>query len=117
MPIAKDYSRASQWLKTEHFVTAITSVETIVRHTPIRRMGTAYYGNPQMPKIKLFAVPAAMIATGFGVWAASNSNAHVAPSVGQVDPIQVMTTAKDLPPTVKDLPTIEFADHTFVFPH
>jgi transposase len=42
---------------------------------------------------------------------------HVAPSVGQVDPIKVMSTARDLPTTVKDLPTIEFADHTFVFPH
>ena len=70
-----------------------------------------------MPKIKMFAVPAAMIATGFGVWAASNSNAHVAPSVGQVDPIKVMSTARDLPTTAKDLPTIEFADHTFVCPH
>ena len=117
MPIARNYSRASQRLKIEHSVTAITSVETIIRHTPIRRMGTAYYGNPQMHKIKLFVFAAAMIATGFGVWAASNSNAHVASSVGQVDPIQVMTTAKDLPTTAKDLPTVEFADHTFVFPH
>ena len=72
---------------------------------------------PQMRNIKLFAVAAAMTATGFGVWAASTSNARVAPSVGQVDQIQVMRTAKDLPPTAKDLPTIEFADHTFVFPH
>ena len=79
-------------------------------------MGTALW-EPSDAKIKLFAVAAAMTATGFGVWAASNSNSHGAPSVGQVDPIQLMTTAKDLPPTVKDLPTIEFADHTFVFPH
>jgi hypothetical protein len=63
-----------------------------------------------MHKIKPFIIAAAMTAIGFGVWAASNSNAHVAPSVGQVDPIQVMTTAKDLP-------TIEFSDYTFVFPY
>jgi hypothetical protein len=36
-----------------------------------------------MRNIKLFAVAAAMTATGFGVWAASTSNARVAPSVGQ----------------------------------
>ena len=63
-----------------------------------------------MRKIRLFAVAAAMTATGFGVWAAS-TNARVAPSVGQgIEPIQVMMTAKDLP-------TIEFADYTFVFAH
>jgi hypothetical protein len=117
MRIAKDYSRASQWLKTEHFVTAITSVETIVRHTPICRMGTAYYAEPSDAQDQTVCRSCRYDRAGFGVWAASNSNAHVAPSVGQVDPIQVMTTAKDLPPTVKDLPTIEFADHTFVFPH
>src|SRR5262245_20519660 len=79
--------------------------------------GYRIYGNPQMPKIKLFAVAAAMIATGFGVWAASTSNAHVAPSVGQADPIQVIRTAKDLPTTAKNLPAIEFADYAFLFSH
>jgi hypothetical protein len=38
-----------------------------------------------MAKIKLFAVAATLVATGFGVWAASTANARVAaPSVGQV---------------------------------
>jgi len=32
-----------------------------------------------MRKISLIAVAAAMIATGFGVWAASTTNARVAP--------------------------------------
>ena len=64
-----------------------------------------------MRKISLFAVAAALTATGFGVWAASTTNARVVPSVGQgIEPIQVMMTAKDLP-------TIEFADYTFVFAH
>jgi hypothetical protein len=35
-----------------------------------------------MHKISLLAV-AAVIATGFGVWAASNTNARVAPTMGQ----------------------------------
>ena len=65
---------------------------------------------PQMRNIKLFAVAAAMTATGFGVWAASTSNARVAPSIGQgIEPLQLMMTAKELP-------TIEFVDYTFVFP-
>jgi len=35
-----------------------------------------------MRKITLFAVPAAVIATGFGVWVAAPTNAR-APSMGQ----------------------------------
>jgi hypothetical protein len=64
-----------------------------------------------MRKIKLFAVAAAMTATGFGVWAASTTNAGGAPPVGQrIEPMHVMMTAKVLP-------AIEFADYTFVFSH
>ena len=64
-----------------------------------------------MPKIKLFAVAAAMTATGFGLWAASTTNAGGAPPVGQgIEPIQIMMTAKGVP-------TVEFADYTFVFAH
>jgi hypothetical protein len=56
-------------------------------------MGTAYYGNPQMPKIKLFAVAAAMTATGFGPWAASTTNAGGAPPVGQrIEPMLMKAT-------------------------
>ena len=63
-----------------------------------------------MRKITLFAVAAAVIATGvFGVWAASPANAPVSPSIGQgIEPFQLMMNAKDLP-------TAEFADFTFVF--
>jgi hypothetical protein len=61
-----------------------------------------------MRQTSLFAVAAAVIATGFGVWAASPSNAR-APSMGQgVEPFQLMLNAKTLP-------SVEFADYTFVF--
>jgi hypothetical protein len=64
-----------------------------------------------MRKTTLFAaVAAALIATGFGVWAASP--ARVAPStIGQgIEPFQVMVNAKDLP-------RAEFVDYSFVFAH
>jgi len=63
-----------------------------------------------MGKIRLFAVAATLVATGFGVWAASTTNARVAaPSVGQVvEPFQLMMNAKELP-------AVEFVDYTFVF--
>jgi hypothetical protein len=64
-----------------------------------------------MRKISLFALAAALTATGFGVWAASTTNARVVPSMFQgIEPFQVMMTANELP-------TVEFADYTFVFPH
>jgi hypothetical protein len=62
-----------------------------------------------MRKIPLFAVAATVIATGFGVWAASPINARVSSSTGQgMQPFQLMVNAKGLP-------TEEFADYTFVF--
>jgi hypothetical protein len=61
-----------------------------------------------MRKISLIAVAAAVIATGFGVWAGSPTNAR-APSMGQgIETFQLMMNAKGLP-------TVEFADYTFVF--
>ena len=63
----------------------------------------------QMRKITLFAVAAAVIATGFGVWAAAPTSARVTPSMGQgIEPIQLMMNAKGLP-------TAEAYDHGFVF--
>jgi hypothetical protein len=60
-------------------------------------------------KISPFAVAAALIATGFGVWAAAPTNAPVTPSIGQgIEPLQLMVTAKGLP-------AVEFVDYTFVF--
>jgi hypothetical protein len=57
----------------------------------------------------LFAVLAAVIATGLGVWAASTTNARVAPPMGHgIEPFQLMINAKELP-------SPEFADYTFVF--
>jgi hypothetical protein len=63
-----------------------------------------------MRKTTLFAaIAAALIATGFGVWAASP--ARVAPSIGQgIEPFQLMVNAKDLP-------RAEFVDYSFVFAH
>jgi len=62
-----------------------------------------------MRKITLFAVAAAVIATGFGVWAAAPTSARVTPSMSQgIDPLQLMMNAKGLP-------TAESYDHGFVF--
>jgi hypothetical protein len=60
-----------------------------------------------MRKTSLFAVPAAVIATGLEVWAASTTNARVAPPNGS-ETFQLMMNAKGLA-------TAEFADYTFVF--
>jgi hypothetical protein len=61
-------------------------------------------GRNQMRKISMFAVAAALTATGFGVWAASTTNARVAPSlVLGIEPFQLMVTAKELP-------AVEFAE-------
>jgi hypothetical protein len=52
-----------------------------------------------------------LIATGFGVWAASTTtDARVSgPPIGQaVEPFQLMMNAKELP-------AVEFVDYTFVF--
>ena len=57
----------------------------------------------------LFAFTPALIAIGFGVWAASPAKAPVSPSLGQgIEPLQMMVKAKELP-------TVEYADYTFVF--
>ena len=62
-----------------------------------------------MRKISLFAIAAAVIATGVGVWAASTTKARVPASMGQgIEPFQVMVNAKGLA-------TAEFYDHGFVF--
>jgi hypothetical protein len=62
-----------------------------------------------MRKIRLFAIAAAMVATGVGVWAASTTNARVAPSMVQgIEPFQLMMNTKGLT-------TVEFDDYTFVF--
>jgi len=64
-----------------------------------------------MRKTTLFAVATALIATGFGVWAASTTNARVSPSIGQgVQPFQLMVSAKDMP-------RAELVDYSFVFVH
>jgi hypothetical protein len=62
-----------------------------------------------MRKISLFAVAAILILAGVGAWAASTTFARVDAPVGAVvDPSQIMMNAKDLP-------TVVFVDHTFVF--
>ena len=60
-----------------------------------------------MGKTTLFAAAAALIATGFGVRAASP--ARVPPSISQrIEPFRLMVNAKDLS-------RAEFVDYTFVF--
>ena len=62
-----------------------------------------------MRKISLFAFSPALIAIGFGVWAASPANAPAPPSTVQgIESLQIMVNAKELP-------TVEFVDYTFVF--
>jgi hypothetical protein len=63
-----------------------------------------------MFKIILFAVAAAVITTGFGVWAAAPTNARVPSTAAVIEPVQFMTNAKSLP-------IEEFTDYTFVFVH
>jgi len=64
-----------------------------------------------MRNASLFAFTPALIAIGFGVWAASPANAPASPSIVQgIEPSQIMVNAKELP-------TVEFVDYTFVFPH
>ena len=63
-----------------------------------------------MRKTILFSVAAALIAIGFGVWAASPAKAPVPPSIGQgIEPHQLMVNAP------KDLSRAEFVDYIFVF--
>jgi hypothetical protein len=62
-----------------------------------------------MRKISLCVVAAALMATGFGVWAATTANARVSPSIGQgIEPFKLKMNAKELP-------IVEFVDYTFVF--
>ena len=63
-----------------------------------------------MRKITLFAVAAAaVIATGFGVWATAPTSARVTPSMSQrIEPFELMKNAKGLA-------TAELYDHGFVF--
>jgi hypothetical protein len=64
-----------------------------------------------MRNTTLFAFTPALIAIGFGVWAATPANAPAFPSIGQgIEPFQMMVNAKELP-------TVEFADYTLVFAH
>ena len=64
-----------------------------------------------MRKMGLFAFSPALIAIGFSVWAASPANGPVSSSTVQgIEPLQMMVNAKELP-------TVEFADYTFVFAH
>ena len=62
-----------------------------------------------MRNTALFAFSPALIAIGFGVWAASPAKAPVSLAIVQgIDPLQMMVNAKEMP-------TVEFVDYTFVF--
>jgi Helix-turn-helix domain len=50
-----------------------------------------------MRKISVFAVAAAVVATGLGVWAASTTDARVAPSMDKgIEPFYLMMNAKEV---------------------
>jgi len=62
----------------------------------------------QMRKISLFAAIALMLA-GVGVWATSNTQARIdAPAGAQVNPLQIMMGARDLP-------VAHYDDYSLVF--
>ncbi len=62
-----------------------------------------------MRKINLFAIAAALILAGVAGWVASTPQATVAAPIGvQVDPLQMMMNAKDLP-------TERYHDFSLVF--
>jgi hypothetical protein len=64
-----------------------------------------------MRNIKWFATAAAgvLILAGVVAWSASTTQAFVpAPKLTQIDPLQIMTSAQDLP-------TQTYEDRTFVF--
>lgn len=66
-------------------------------------------GETRMRKICPFAVAATLILAGVAGWVGSATYARVhAPLGGGIDPLQLMTHAKDLP-------AAEFVDHSFVF--
>jgi len=59
----------------------------------------------QMRKISLFAVAAAFIFAGIGVWAASTTHGRVEAAIENysIDPFQMMLNARDLPVEHYDL--------------
>ena len=62
-------------------------------------------------KVTLLAVAAAVIATGFRVWAAAPTTARVTPSPSMsqgIEPFELMKNSKGLA-------TAELVDYTFVF--
>jgi hypothetical protein len=62
-----------------------------------------------MRKVNLFAVAAALILAGVGGWIAATPHASVAaPTGSQVDPLHMMTNAKDLP-------AVRYHDFSLVF--
>ena len=64
-----------------------------------------------MRNTAMFGFAPALIAIGFGVWAASPANAPASPSIVQgIEPLQIMVNANEMP-------TVEFVDYTFVFAH
>jgi hypothetical protein len=107
----------SPFSEIDRFVMAITAAKARPWHVPRHQMARAtvlslMHGRPQMRKTTLFAFSPALIAIGFGVWAASpTANMPVSPSIGEgIEPFQMMVSAKEMP-------AVEIADYTFVFAH
>ena len=73
-----------------------------------------------MRKISLVAAISLML-TGVGVWAISNTQARVVPAGAQINSLQTMMGARDLPNSfqimmgAKDLPVAHYDDYSLVF--
>jgi negative regulator of sigma E activity len=87
---------------------AITAAETAARH--VAPMEFWLNRRTHMRKIGLIAVAAALTLVGVGgwmEWVTASSQARVA-TTESVDPLQIMTNAKNLPHA-------EFVDYTFIY--
>jgi hypothetical protein len=81
-----------------------SSAELIERRVPMRQICT-----PQDLKVLAAASAAALIVACVGGWMISDTQARVAaPATVQIDPLTMMTSAKQLP-------TEHFVDYSFVF--
>jgi negative regulator of sigma E activity len=88
---------------------AITAAETAARHAA--PMEFWLNRRTHMRKIGLIAVAAALTLVGVGgwmEWVTASSQARVATPMESVNPLQIMTNAKNLPHA-------EFVDYTFIY--
>jgi hypothetical protein len=104
---SRSQEKASKNLRAP--VTCVIGRSLLCELLHLRTVGQ-HDGRIQMGKTGLFAASAAaLILACVAGWAASGTQTRVAsPTTGQIDPFEVMTSAKQLP-------TEHFADYSFVF--